>query len=235
MKSTKSTTKGTDTMIKKIESLDNKLIQAQMLAYLINNKKVSKILKSTYIKHFTKIMEELPNYYHSYQYEVDMKNYFNDEETSNNIVPNFVSSTNYIDYSVTLNYTIKNKHLVESILTAYQIPTDIEDNFKNMKKVLSGKIDSYEFETEWGDNVIVTTEELEGRDVTKKAFKESLTFSLPNSKAGVDIQTYPLVFTYVTTKNSSIQFNIFSEEDILSTQHYTLPKFRINKFLNSSN
>jgi len=220
-------------MIKKIQGLDNKLLQAQMLAYLINNKKVSKILKSTYIKHFTKIMEELPEYYHSYQYEIDMKTYFNEEETSNNIVPNFVSSTNYIDYSITLNYTIKNKHLVESILESYQIP--FEDlNFKNMKKVLSGKIDSYEFETEWNDNVIVTTEELEGKDITKKSFKESLEFTLPNSTVGTNIQTYPLVFTYVTTKNSSIQFNIFSEEDILSTQHYTLPKFRINKFLNSN-
>jgi hypothetical protein len=220
-------------MIKKIQSLDNKLLQAQMLAYLINNKKVSKILKSTYIKHFTKIMEELPAYYHSYQYEIDMKSFFNDEETSNNIIPNFVSSTNYIDYSITLNYTMKNKHLVEDILSSYQIPIT-DNNFKNMKKVLSGKIDSYEFETETNDYVIVATNELEGKDITKKNFKESLEFTLPNSKVGSNIQTYPLVFTYVTTNNSSIQFNIFSEEDILSTQHFTLPKFKINKYLNSS-
>lgn len=222
-------------MIKKIQSLDNKLLQAQMLAYLINNKKVSKILKSTYIKHFTKIMEELPHYYHSYQYEIDMKNYFNSEEESNNIIPNFISSNNYIDYSVTLNYTIKNKHLVDSILEAYNIQIDNEDNFKNMKKVLSGKINSYEFETEDGNEVIVTADELEGMDITKKAFKESLNFSLPNSKVGSDIQIYPIVFTYVTTKNSSIQFNIFSEEDISNIQHFTLPKFRITKFLNSGN
>ena len=222
-------------MLKKIENLDNKLLQAQMLAYLINNKKVSKILKSTYIKHFTKIMDELPKYYNSYQYEIDMRSFFNENDISNNITPNFISSANYIDYSVTLNYTIKNKHLIESILDAYQIPTDNENNFKNMKKVLSGKIERYEFETIWGDNVIVSTDELEGKDITKKSFKESLIFSLPNSKASTDIQTYPLVFTYVTTKNSIIQFNIFSEEDILRTQHYALPKSKINKFLNSGN
>ena len=40
--------KGT-AMIRKIESLDNKLLQTQMLAYLINNKKVSKILKSIFV------------------------------------------------------------------------------------------------------------------------------------------------------------------------------------------
>lgn len=221
-------------MMKKINKLDNMLLKAQMLAYLINNKKVSKILKSTYIKNFTKIMQELPKYYHSYQYEVDMKTYFNDEETTNNIIPNFVSSTNYIDYSITLNYTIKNKHLVESILGSYNIPIN-DTNFKNMKKVLSGKIQSFEFETDSGDNVIITTDELEGRDITTKSFKESLEFKLPNSRPGSDIQTYPLVFTYVTTKNSTIQFNIFSEENILTIQHYTLPKFKINKFLNSNN
>ena len=223
--------KGT-TMIKKIEKLDNKILQAQMLAYLINNKKVSKILKSTYIKHFTKLFAELPKYYHSYQYEIDMKTYFNTEDTTNNIIPNFVSSTNYIDYSITLNYTIKNKHLVESILDSYGIGFS-EDNFKNMKKVLSGKIDSFEFITEYGD-VIVTTEELEDKDITQKNFKENLTFSLPNSTAGMDIQTYPLVFTYVTTDNSTVKFNIFSEENILDTEHFTLPKLKINKFLNSS-
>ena len=62
-------------MIKKIQKLDNKLIQAQMLAYLIGNKKVSKILKSTYIKHFTKLFAELPKYYNTYQYEIDMKTF----------------------------------------------------------------------------------------------------------------------------------------------------------------
>lgn len=220
-------------MIKKILSLDNKLLQAQMLAYLINNKKVSKILKSTYIKHFTKIFEELPEFFNAYQYEVDMKTFFNTEDTSNNVVPNFISSTNYIDYSMTLNYTIKNKHLVETILDSYQIP--ISDlNFKNMKKLLSGKLKSFEFTTEYDDSVIVNSSELEGRDISQKSFKENLTFTLPNSKSSINIQTYPLVFTYITTKNSTIQFNIFSEEDILTTQHYTLPKTRINKFLNSS-
>lgn len=219
-------------MIKKIEKLDNKLLQAQILAYLINNKKVSKILKSTYIKHFTKLFAELPKYYNSYQYEIDMKTFYNDEESSNNIIPNFISSANYIDYSITLNYTLKNKHLVESILESYNIPYS-EMNFKNMKKVLSGKFDSMEFETEYG-NVIVSTDELEGKDITQKNFKEQLNFTLPNSVAGVDIQTYPLVFTYVTTDNSTVKFNIFSEENILDTEHFTIPKLKINKFLNSN-
>jgi len=223
--------KGT-AMIKKIEKLDNKLLQAQILAYLINNKKVSKILKSTYIKHFTKLFAELPKYYNSYQYEIDMKTFYNDEESSNNIIPNFISSANYIDYSITLNYTLKNKHLVESILESYNIPYS-EMNFKNMKKVLSGKFDSMEFETEYG-NVIVSTDELEGKDITQKNFKEQLNFTLPNSVAGVDIQTYPLVFTYVTTDNSTVKFNIFSEENILDTEHFTIPKLKINKFLNSN-
>ena len=218
----------------KIQSLDNKLIQAQILAYLIGNKKVSKILKSTYIKHFTKLFEELPDYYNSYQYEIDIKTFFNNDEETNNIIPNFVSTNNYIDYNVTLNYTIKNKHLVESILKAYNIPYDM-DNFKNMKKVLSGKIDNFEFETKDNFEVIVSTDELEGKDISKKCFKEQLSFSLPNSKSGVDIQTYPLVFTYITTKNSSIQFNIFTEEDINEVEHYTLPKTKINKFLSSMN
>lgn len=219
-------------MMNKIQNLDNKLIQAQILAYLIGNKKVSKILKSTYIKHFTKLFEELPKYYQHYQYEIDMKTFFNGDEESNNIIPNFVSTSNYIDYSVTLNYTIKNKHLVESILTSYNIPVN-DDNFKNMKKVLSGKIDNYEFETEDEEFVIVSTDELEGRDISKKAFKDQISFSLPNSKSGLDIQTYPLVFTYITTKNSAIQFNIFTEENINEIMHYTLPKSKINKFLSS--
>jgi len=223
--------KGT-AMIKKIEKLDNKLLQAQILAYLINNKKVSKILKSTYIKHFTKLFAELPKYYNSYQYEIDMKAFYNGEESSNNIIPNFISSANYIDYSITLNYTLKNKHMVESILESYNIPYS-EINFKNMKKVLSGKFDSMEFETEYG-NVIVSTDELEGKDITQKNFKEQLNFTLPNSVAGVDIQTYPLVFTYVTTDNSTVKFNIFSEENILDTEHFTIPKLKINKFLNSN-
>ena len=122
------------TMMNKIQKLDNKLIQAQILAYLIGNKKVSKIFKSTYIRHFTKLFEELPNYYNSYQYEIDIKTFFNGSDESNNIVPNFVSTNNYIDYNVTLNYTIKNKQLVESILRAYNITVD-EENFKIIKKV----------------------------------------------------------------------------------------------------
>lgn len=222
-------------MIKKIQKLENKLIQAQILAYLIGNKKVSKILKSTYIKHFTKLFEILPQYYNSYQYEIDMKTFFNDEGNSNNIIPNFITTSNYIDYNVTLNYTIKNKHLVDSILETYNIASDIDENFKNMKKILSGKIDSYEFETNDLENVIVSASDLEGREVSRKNFKDQITFSLPNSKSGLDIQTYPLVFTYITTKNSVIQFNIFTEEDIKETLHYTLPKSKINKFLNSSN
>lgn len=219
-------------MINKIQNLDNKLIQAQILAYLIGNKKVSKILKSTYIRQFNKIFDELPNYYIHYQYEIDMKTFFNDDEESNNVIPNFISTNNYIDYNVTLNYTIKNKHLVESILTSYNIPVN-DDNFKNMKKVLSGKINNYEFLTEDEDEVIISTNELDGRDISKKAFKDQITFSLPNSKIGSDIQIYPLVFTYIVAKNSTIQFNIFTEENINNATHYTLPKSKINKFLNS--
>lgn len=219
-------------MINKIQNLDNKLIQAQILAYLIGNKKVSKILKSTYIRQFNKIFDELPNYYIHYQYEIDMKTFFNDDEESNNVIPNFISTNNYIDYNVTLNYTIKNKHLVESILSSYNIPVN-DDNFKNMKKVLSGKINNYEFLTEDEDEVIISTDELDGRDISKKAFKDQITFSLPNSKIGSDIQIYPLVFTYIVAKNSTIQFNIFTEENINNATHYTLPKSKINKFLNS--
>lgn len=219
-------------MINKIQNLDNKLIQAQILAYLIGNKKVSKILKSTYIRQFNKIFDELPNYYIHYQYEIDMKTFFNDDEESNNVIPNFISTNNYIDYNVTLNYTIKNKHLVESILTSYNIPVN-DDNFKNMKKVLSGKLNNYEFLTEDEDEVIISTDELDGRDISKKAFKDQITFSLPNSKIGSDIQIYPLVFTYIVAKNSTIQFNIFTEENINNATHYTLPKSKINKFLNS--
>lgn len=221
-------------MMNKIQKLDNKLIQAQILAYLIGNKKVSKILKSTYIKHFTKLFDELPRYYNSYQYEIDIKTFFNSYDETNNIVPNFISTNNYIDYNVTLNYTIKNKHLVESILNAYNIPIE-DNNFKTMKKVLSGKIDSFEFETDDYNEVIVSTDELAGKDISKKCFKEQLSFSLPNSKCGMDIQTYPLVFTHITTNNSVIQFNIFTEEDINKVEHYTLPKTKINKFLNSIN
>lgn len=219
-------------MMNKIQNLDNKLIQAQILAYLIGNKKVSKILKSTYIRQFNKIFDELPNYYIHYQYEIDMKTFFNDDEESNNVIPNFISTNNYIDYNVTLNYTIKNKHLVESILTSYNIPVN-DDNFKNMKKVLSGKLNNYEFLTEDEDEVIISTDELDGRDISKKAFKDQITFSLPNSKIGSDIQIYPLVFTYIVAKNSTIQFNIFTEENINNATHFTLPKSKINKFLNS--
>ena len=216
----------------KIQNLDNKLIQAQILAYLIGNKKVSKILKSTYIKHFTKLFKELPKYYDSYHYDIDLKSFFNNSEESNNIIPNFVSTSNYIDYNVTLNYTIKNKHLVESILKAYNIP--LEDfNFKTMKKVLSGKIDNFEFKTMDYNEVIVSTEELEGKDISKKCFKEQISFTLPNSKSGIDIQTYPLVFTHITTNNSILSFNIFTEENINKVEHYTLPKTKINKFLAS--
>lgn len=219
-------------MMNKIQKLDNKLIQAQILAYLIGNKKVSKILKSTYIKYFTKLFAELPKYYNSYQYDIDLKSFYNNVEESNNIIPNFVSTTNYIDYNVTLNYTIKNKHLVESILRAYHIPFD-DYNFKTMKKVLSGKINNFEFINEDDDEVIVSTGELEGKDIAKKCFKEQISFSLPNSKSSVDIQTYPLVFTHITTNNSVLSFNIFTEEDINTVEHYTLPKTKINKFLSS--
>ncbi len=221
-------------MIAKIESLDNKLIKAQIFAYLIGNKKVSKILKSIYIKHFNKLFAELPKYYKSYQYEIDMKLFFNKDEEENNIIPNFVSSTNFIDYNVTLNYTIKNKHLVDTILESYDIALS-DYNFKNMKKVLSGKINSFEFETEYGDPVIIETDDLEDKDISQKSFKEHLSFSLPNAKSGSEMQIYPLVFTYVTTKNSSIKFNIFTEEDINDTEHFTLPKSKINKFLSSLN
>jgi len=219
-------------MMNKIQNLDNKLIQAQILAYLIGNKKVSKILKSTYIKHFTKLFEELPKYYNSYQYEIDLKTFFNNTEESNNIIPNFVYTNNYIDYSVTLNYTIKNKHLVESILEAYNIPL-ADCNFKIMKKILSGKIDNFEFETVDNAEVIVSTEELEGKDISQKCFKEQISFTLPNSKSGIDIQTYPLVFTHITTNNSTLCFNIFTEENINEVEHFTLPKNKINKFLSS--
>jgi predicted double-glycine peptidase len=219
-------------IIDKIKNLDNKLLQAQILAYLINNKKVSKILKSKYIKYFTELFEELPSYYHNYQYSIDMKTYFNSEESTNNVIPNFVSTTNYIDYSVVLNYTVKNKHLVDTILESYNITLN-ETNFKNMKKVLSGKFNEFEFKTMDENNVIVTTEELSGKDITQKSFKENLNFTLPNSIVGFEVQAYPLVFTYISTDKSTINFNIFSEEDILTTQHYTIPKLKINKYLQS--
>lgn len=217
-------------MINKIQKLDNRLIQAQILAYLIGNKKVSKILKSTYIKHFAKLFEELPYYYNSYQYDIDTKSFFNVDDETNNIVPNFVSTSNYIDYNITLNYTIKNKHLVESILSAYNIPNE-GNNFKVMKKVLSGKINNFEFDTTDDYQVIISTDELEGRDISRKSFKDQISFSLPNSKSSIDIRTYPLVFTHITTTNSVISFNIFTEEDITQIEHYTLPKTKINKFL----
>lgn len=219
-------------MMNKIQKLDNKLIQAQILAYLIGNKKVSKILKSTYIKHFTKLFDELPKYYKAYQYEVDIKKFFNGSDESNNIIPNFISTNNYIDYSVTLNYTIKNKHLVESILSSYNIEIS-DDNFKFMKKILSGKVVDFEFSTMDENKVVICSSELEDKDISKKCFKEELCFSLPNSKIGCDIQTYPLVFTHITTNNSTLQFNIFAEEDISKIEHYTIPKLKINKFLNS--
>ena len=217
-------------LIEKIKKLDNKLIQAQILAYLINNKKVSKILKSKYITLFNELFEELPKYYHNYQYSIDMKSYFNSEESTNNIIPNFISTANYIDYSVVLNHTIKNKHLVDTILDSYNIQLN-ELNFKNMKKVLSGKFESFEFETLDGNAVIITSDELNSMDITQKNFKESLNFTLPNSIVGVEVQTYPMVFTYIFTTKSTIHFNIFSEEDILTTQHHTIPKLKINKYL----
>jgi len=219
-------------MISKIQKLDNKLIQAQILAYLIGNKKVSKILKSTYIKHFTKLFEELPDYYYSYQYSINFKSFFNEGDESNNIIPNFVSTTNYIDYNVTLNYTIKNKILVESILKSYSVPIDIE-NFKIMKKVLSGKINNFEFETNDGNHVIVSTDELEGKDISRKTFKNQISFSLPNSRNNADIKIYPLAFTHITTNNSIINFNIFTEEDITKIEHYTLSKTKINRILST--
>jgi len=218
------------TIIDKIKNLDNKLLQAQILAYLINNKKVSKILKSKYIKYFSELFEELPSYYHNYQYSIDMKTYFNSEDNTNNVIPNFVSTTNYIDYSVVLNYTVKNKHLVDTILESYNIALT-DTNFKNMKKVLSGKFDEFEFITNDDHEVIVTTDELSGKDITQKNFKKNLHFTLPNSVVGIDVQTYPLVFTYISTDKSTINFNIFSEEDILTTQHHTIPKLKINKYL----
>jgi hypothetical protein len=219
-------------MIEKIQNMDNKLIQAQILSYLIGNKKVSKILKSTYIKYFTKVFNELPQYYNTYQYEVDLKSFFNGLDETNNIIPNFVTTNNYMDYSVTLTFTIKNKHIVESILNAHNITIN-DENFKNMKKVLSGKIDNLEFTTLDKFKVIISTEELEGKDISKKCFKEQLSFSLPNSKSGLDIQTYPLVFTHVTTSGSVLCFNIFSEEDITKVKHFTLPKSKISKFLST--
>lgn len=217
-------------MIKKIQTLDNKLLQAQMLAYLIGNKKVSKILKSNYIKHFTKIFEELPLYYNSYVYSIDLKNFFNNEDESNNIVPNFITTSNYIDYSVVLNFTIKNKHLVESILDSYNISVN-DINFKLMKKILSGKLNSHEFINEDKNEVIISSDDLEDRDISKKFIKEQISFTLPNTKCCNDIQTYPFVFTHITTSNSILNFHIFSEEDITKTEHYTLPKLKIGKWL----
>lgn len=221
-------------MMNKIQNLDNRLIQAQILAYLIGNKKVSKILKSSYIKLFTTLFAELPNYYNTYQYEIDLKSFFNNQDESNNIIPNFVSTNNYIDYNVMLNYTVKNKHMVETILKAYNISLD-DDNFKTMKKVLSGKLNESEFGTNDDYMVIVSTEELEGKDISKKCFKEQISFSLPNSSSGLDIRTYPLVFTHITTNNSSLCFNIFTEEDISMVEHFTVPKTKINKFLTTIN
>ena len=228
-KDNKKDNKGT-MIIEKIKNLDNKLLQAQILAYLINNKKVSKVLKSKYIKYFGELFKELPTYYHNYQYSIDMKTYFNSEESTNNIIPNFVSTSNYIDYSVVLNHTVKNKHLVDTILESYNIElTDI--NFKDMKKVLSGKFNEFEFKTIDGESVIICSNELNGREITQKSFKENLSFSLPNTTVAIEVQTYPLVFTYISTNKSTIEFNIFSEEDILTTQHHTIPKLKINKYL----
>lgn len=219
-------------MIEKIQNLDNKLIQAQIFSYLIGNKKVSKILKSSYIKHFTKIFNELPSYYNYYHYSIDFKNFFNSGDESNNIIPNFVSTSNFIDYNVTLNYTIKNKHLVESILNSYNILQD-ENNFKIMKKILSGKIENFEFFTNDDNGIIISNSDLEGKDIAKKNFKEQISFSLPNAKCCIDIQTYPLVFTHITTSNSVLTFDIFSEEDISQVEHFTLSKSKINKFLST--
>lgn len=219
-------------MLDKIQELDNKLLQAQMLAYLINNKKVSKILKSGYIKHFTKIFEELPNYYYSYQYEIDMKSFFNTDTSSNNITPNFITSNNYIEYSAVLNYTMKNKHMIETVLETFGID-ETEENFKIMKKLMNGKIEEFTFVNEYEQEMTLRGEDLADLDNNRKNFKDQLTFTLPNASITHDINTYPLVFTYVTAKNNSLQFSIFSEEDIKSTKHYTLPKIRINRFLNN--
>ena len=43
-----------------------------------------------------------------------------------------------------------------------------------MKKVLSGKINNHEFLTESEDEVIISTDELDGRDISKKAFKRAI-------------------------------------------------------------
>jgi len=219
-------------MIEKIKKIESKLIQAQIFAYLIGNKKVSKVLKSSYIKDFTKIFNELPLYYNSFHYEIDLKKFFNIGEESNNIVPNFISTTNFIDYNTTLNFTIKNKHLVDSILNSYNISLD-ENNFKIMKKILSGKLNSFEFLTNDGNAIIVDTSDLEGKDLSKKQFKEQIVFSLPNSKNCCDIQTYPLVFTHVSSNNSKLIFDIFSEEDIMCTEHFAISKAKLQRFLSS--
>lgn len=215
----------------RIKQLDNPLLQAHFLNYLINNKKISKVNKEQYQEMFDDIIDNLGEIYNLTKYSVDVKKFFNPEDETNNIVPNFINTSDFINYSTTIYHTIKNKHIVEKILKAYMLEEN-PINIKGIKAVFNGKVGREEFITETGEKVIIETDELKTMGLTKKSFKETFKIQLPNTYEAQSLDVYPIVFTHIKLNGPILEFNIFSEEDIKTIPHFVIPKIKISQFLN---
>lgn len=210
----------------KIDKKNNMLIKAHLLTYLINNKKIPKNKKLECITEFDSLIIQMNKLCYTYHYSVDVKAFFNDDGASNNITPNSIQTSNFIDYQIVINHTIKNKHMVESMLKAHHIDNTAH-NFKNMKKLLNGKVASGNFTSIFGKPIVIHLDDITTKFEIKKNFKESIDFSLPNVECCATNVSHPLVFTHITSKNSILNFYIFSEENLMDTKHFTPHKSTI--------
>jgi hypothetical protein len=216
-------------ILKIFNSIDNLLLRAQILVYLINNKKISKIFKSYYIKYLNELITYFDDYYHSYNYTINAKSFFNNDESSNNIIPHFNITNDYSKFVLTLNFIYKNKFIIEKLLDTYKI-SYTEQNFKNIKKILNGKLQEHIFDTEFGE-LFINHEDLKNTDLIKKNNKKTINIELQNIKQSNSNNVYPLVFTYIQINGSDINFLIYSEEDIMKTPHFVFNKNKINKLV----
>jgi hypothetical protein len=220
-------------VLEKLNSIKDKFLRANLLSFILSNKKINKNTKEILYEQLLMAIDDLKSSYYYYTTSFNIKNYFNSNDTDNNISPSLLSTQDFINYTININYNIKYKYIIPEIIKKYNLENNTE-NSKKLKELINSQNNDLEInvKTKTGEKIVLLKKELTDKKIIKKNYKEVLKFYLNNLIPTNNIYHYPMCFNYVKLDNNNITFHILSEEDLNEHQHYILSKYKLNRILN---
>lgn len=221
-------------MLDKIKDVNDKFLKANLIAFILSNKKINKNTKNILYNYLLESIDSLKNSYYYYTTSFNIKNYFNSNDTDNNISSSLLSTQDFINYTININYNIKYKYIIPNIIKKYNLKQSSE-NTKKLKEIINTQNENLtiEVESENGKKIKLHKKELLEEKIIKKNYKEILKFYIGNVDPTNNLNHYPMCFNYIKLNNNTLTFHILSEEDLNYHPHFILTKYKLNRILNN--